>query len=67
MNAEYVKLTSLLEREHTALECMINAVLKYHTSCANAARTLSADLDKCKSKLESGRQPRPVRKPAVKK
>lgn len=39
------------EKENKFLECQVKALIEYNLACANAARKLVADLEKCKKVL----------------
>ena len=48
----------LIEKERAFLFCKTQAEIKYHQACANAEKTLAADLQKCSRLLIPPQPPR---------
>ena len=44
---ELLRTVAKIQAEQERLTCQVDALIRYHESCASAERILEADLDKC--------------------
>jgi hypothetical protein len=48
MVRSYLKILPTVEKELKTVRCQMKAIIKYHETCANAAKKLADEFDKCK-------------------